>query len=276
MLKHKRYHYMLTQMLSQMFFQILLEFSYTPFFTENLYTFLLVLQLLESGFTYTMQNHVLKENLLIQPLTAALETIQFVMFMAAYNFQLFVVSYLVRLCIIMFFRTYIDPILKNLEYNMRKFARFLVQKNPKLIPYLKNYLRSELEVENIQFYLGFNQNAQKMFEDSTSLENVLNQLLSYSSKIHSIILKPLLLILIKIYAKETMIPTLYQIKYNNFDFYLYFAVLIVIPQIFIDIFVMNSLELVHGFKLFDYFCYCKYRFENRATPLMSENMDLER
>lgn len=50
---------------------------------------------------------------------------------------------------------------------MRKFARFIVQKNPKLKPYLINYLKSELEVENIQFYLGFNQNAEKMFEDST-------------------------------------------------------------------------------------------------------------
>lgn len=39
---------------------------------------------------------------------------------------------------------------------------------------------------------------------------------------------------------------------------------------------LSSLELIHGFKLFDYFCYCKHRFENRTTGWIAQNYHLDR
>lgn len=74
-LKHKRYHYMLTSLLSIGLFLILLEFSYTEVFANNLFYFLVVLFFVEACFTYLLQNVLLKENLLIQPISASLETI---------------------------------------------------------------------------------------------------------------------------------------------------------------------------------------------------------
>lgn len=148
-LKHKRYHYMLTSLLSIALFLILLEFSYTEVFKINLFMFLVVLFFVEACFTYFLQNIILKENLLIQPISAALETIQFVMFMAAYNFQFFIFSYLVRMALVIFFRTYIDPILKNLELHWGKFARWASAKNPRLKPYFANYFKSDQDYDNI-------------------------------------------------------------------------------------------------------------------------------
>ena len=39
---------------------------------------------------------------------------------------------------------------------------------------------------------------------------------------------------------------------------------------------MNSLELIHGFKLFDYFTYCKYRYERRKFSWIAINLNLDR
>ena len=75
--------------------------------------------------------------------------------MSASDFLQFISSYLLRLFIIIFFKTYIDPVLKNLEYNMRKLAKFLANRYPRLKPALKNYLKSNISDENIKFYLGF-------------------------------------------------------------------------------------------------------------------------
>ncbi len=54
-------------------------------------------------------------------------------------------------------------------------------------------------------------------------------------------MKPIFVGIVDIFARETQMPKLFEIKYSEFNFYLYFAILIIIPQIFIDIFVMNSL-----------------------------------
>lgn len=45
--------------------------------------------------------------------------------------------------LIIFFRTYIDPILKNLELYLKKFAKWLSVNNPKLKPYLTNYFKPD-------------------------------------------------------------------------------------------------------------------------------------
>lgn len=108
------------------------------------------------------------------------------------------------------------------------------------------------------------------------IEQNLNQLLSIASKIHAIFLKPVLVLLIKVFAKETKYPEKYQINYIDFDYYLYFAVVIILPQIFIDIFIMNSLEMVHGFKLLDYLSYSRYRFRVRKTAWVPQNFQLDK
>lgn len=85
--------------------------------------------------------------------------------------------------------------------------------------------------------------------------------LSFSSKVHAIFIKPIMFVFIKIFEKESQIPNNYYIGFREFDYYIYFAFFVIIPQIFIDIYVLNSLEMIYGFKLFDYFDYCHYRNE---------------
>ena len=52
--------------------------------------------------------------------------------------------------------------------------------------------------------------------------------------------------------------------------------MIIFPQIIVDVFVLNSLELIHGFKLLEKINYSKYKFENRNLDWTTQNPKLDR
>ena len=64
-LKYKRYHYIIMCYFCSFIFVALLEFSFTESFQKNLEAFILLLFLIETMLTYSLQTHMLKENLLI-------------------------------------------------------------------------------------------------------------------------------------------------------------------------------------------------------------------
>lgn len=85
--------------------------------------------------------------------------------MAAESFQDFIISYLIRLCLIIFFRTYISPILKNLQFFIRKIATWITVNYPQFAPYIQNYTVAAIQDKNIKFYLGMHQNQQVQFQE---------------------------------------------------------------------------------------------------------------
>ena len=42
-----------------------------------------------------------------------------------------------------------------------------------------------------------------------------------------------------------------------------FTSVIVLPQLIMDIFILHILEVTHGYRIYDYFTYCNYRFNVR-------------
>lgn len=82
----KRYHYFVVCLLSSVVFLALLEFSYTDSFKENLDAYIFLLFFIEAIFTTILQEFLLKESLLVYPISAALETTQFIMSIAAKDF----------------------------------------------------------------------------------------------------------------------------------------------------------------------------------------------
>jgi hypothetical protein len=76
------------------------------------------------------------------------------MFLAAESFQDFIISYTIRMALIIAFRMYIMPILKNLEFFTQKLLTWAVDKYPQLEPYLKNLVFSNKKNKYLRFYLG--------------------------------------------------------------------------------------------------------------------------
>lgn len=75
---------------------------------------------------------------------------------------------------------------------------------------------------------------------------------------------PITLVFIILFADETKIPMGYKIRQADLSYYLLFCVIITIPQLIINNFLLHILETVHGYKVYDYFTYCDYRFRIRT------------
>mmetsp|Transcript_45213 Transcript_45213/g.59994 ORF Transcript_45213/g.59994 Transcript_45213/m.59994 type:complete len:173 (+) Transcript_45213:2-520(+) len=46
----------------------------------------------------------------------------------------------------------------------------------------------------------------------------------------------------------------------------------VVPQMICDVFILHILEITHGYKIYDYFTYCNYRFNVRQTRWLTSAM----
>lgn len=77
------------------------------------------------------------------------------------------------------------------------------------------------------------------------------------------------------YRQEMSIPSIYGIKEQDMEYYLLFAVVIIPFQFIADIFIHGSQELYHGWKLYDYLMYARYRFEQRELRWkgLEDNLD---
>ena len=277
-IERKRYHYVFITFFCGLFFIIFLEISYTQAFNQYLPLFIVGFIFIQALLVTFLQKKILHETLLISPIIGAFEIIQFVTVMASATFESFIFSYLIRMSLLIGLRTYIDPIIKNINYFFNKLSLWLSSKNPNLEKFLKKYIVVKKD-ENLEFYLGStsgNLENEKLFEEDSSLEPVLTILLSYTSMVHSAFIRPFIIVLIRLFPNENQIPKLYGFKIQDLDYYLLFSFVCVFSQFIIDIFMMNSLEVLHGFKLFDYFSFCEFRYKSRKVKWMPHNFNLDK
>ena len=274
----KRYHYVFITFFCGLFFIIFLEISYMTAFNQYLPVFIIGFILIQALLVTFLQNKLLQETLLISPIIGAFEIIQFVTVMASATFESFIFSYLIRMSLLIGLRTYIDPIIKNIQYFMNKLNLWLISKSPGLERILKKHIVTKKD-EKLEFYLGSTVGSlenDKLFEEDSSLEPVLTILLSYTSMVHSAFIRPFIIVLIRLFPNENQIPKLYGFKIQDLDYYLLFSFVCVFSQFIIDIFMLNSLEVLHGFKLFDYFSFCEFRYRSRKVKWIPHNFNLDK
>jgi hypothetical protein len=63
----------------------------------------------------------------------------------------------------------------------------------------------------------------------------------------------------------TQIPALYGINPVDLFYYTVFSIVMIPSKYLMDVFLLNTLELVHGWRLYDYIAYQKYRFSVRES-----------
>merc|ERR1711904_285098 len=68
-----------------------------------------------------------------------------------------------------------------------------------------------------------------------------------------------------LFREELYIPIAYEIKEVDMEYYLWFAMIIPVFQVCADIFIHHVQELFHGWKVYDYLVYTRYRYLQRET-----------
>jgi hypothetical protein len=99
-------------------------------------------------------------------------------------------------------------------------------------------------------------------------ENVIEDLIDafqvYANETTAVCLAPFLILWMLVFSKELKLVDTYGIRDSDLVYYILFAVVIVPTQMGMDVFIQNSQELFHGWKIYEYLRYAQQRFINRT------------
>jgi hypothetical protein len=202
----------------------------------------------------------LGDSLVVSPIVIAMNVTELLITMGAADFTDFVLAYFVELSMSIVERLYIDPALKAVVVLWKKWViqcRRVFRKNRVMLT------REQRKAEDREW--------KKVLDDiareTEGVEPLLDSYLSYSNSVIALYLSPLvqffLLLTDTLGYKVTRIPELYEIRVTDLKYYTVFSVVIIVFTLSMDMFLLNTLELVHGWRLYDYVSYQKYRFTVR-------------
>ena len=104
----KRAHWLYVGVMFNFYYNFLLEFSYWPVFSQQVYSFIVILYFCDIGISMALES-MLCESLLIAPIDVCINVIENTMTMGAASFVDFMVSFMVGLSITMIDRLYLGP-----------------------------------------------------------------------------------------------------------------------------------------------------------------------
>ena len=102
-------------------------------------------------------------------------------------------------------------------------------------------------------------------EGGETVEPILDSFGSYSCDCVSLLYSPFVILFLMLYREETGLGEAYGIKEQDMRNYFNFAYVVIPFQFVADVFIHSSLELYHGWKIYDYLIYTRYRFLQRET-----------
>ena len=251
---------------------LLWEFSYAPTFGKYQFQ----LQVLFMFIFMQVSNWVagmLGEDLLCNQMeTTSNLTLSFAG-MGASTFTNFVLGYFVGLALGWIQGIFMDPAIEQFMIQWPKY-KFMMKRQFRR----KRRMTREEKAAEEKEWQEINERIELAAE---GIEPILGNFGGYSCGVTGYYLYPILSSFMLMFYTETTIPAQYGISGNEMIFYTLFAIYIIPFQMLQDVVVINTLELVHGWKIYDYIAYQKYRFSVRdyrwilRNEMLDESIDQE-
>jgi hypothetical protein len=235
------------------FLLLVVEFSYSSIFGDHIWTCLICLKIIQMFFEQLLCSYI-KDVLLLCPLMVGLEMTEFVVTMGADGFIDFLMSYCVELILVLVERVYMDPALKAIG---------------SIFPYIAVFCK--------RLYIDIRQkivdpegldDKEEVPDPEEPEENVIEDLIDafqvYANETTAVCMAPYLILWMLIFSKELQLVDTYGIRDSDLVYYILFAVIIVPTQMAMDVFIQDSQELFHGWKIYEYLRYAQQRFINRT------------
>merc|ERR1711871_1035308 len=247
-----------------------MEFGYSPFFSDFVYLFILGFKVFYLLLEEIVIAPTLRESLFIGPQVIAYVLISNMTTMGAPNFVEFIVSYFAGLFLTFFERLYFSPVIGIFITNLPKWKMMAERR-------LRGNKRMTRE-EKAKEELDWRRVIEEIELHEEGIEPMLDSYIDYCLDTASVIIAPFLYYWLSLFYEESEIAALYEIKENQTNIYVTFAIAVIPFTFFTDVFIHNTLELVHGWKIYDYVSYQRYRFtvrENRwlmRTSIFDESI----
>lgn len=255
----KRAHLMLASFLLELFCMIVIEFSYSATFSDNVYQLIIFFKVIQKWMDYFFED-MLKEMLMINPLVILVTVTEGLITMGADDFSDFILSYFVELCVMVVERLYLDPGLGEIS---KLWPRWMMQ--------LKRSYGSNRRMtreEKAEEELEWRRINEEIELESEGIEPLLDSYSGYSTEVSGLFIFPIINVILLIFYDEIGIAPKYGILENQMIYYILFAFYIIPFLLAMDVFLLNTQELVHGWKVYDYVSYQRYRFSVREHRWM--------
>lgn len=266
----KRSNLMFTSIMLGLFLVVLVEFSFWEDFGTYIWFVILAFEFVTVYIEGVLENQ-LKEALLLAPLSSALSLTMGLVTFGSDDFKDFLLGYTLDFGIVLIQRVYLDAALDvifkffgNL-YNsvvgfFHKIWLFFYRKTKKgKAKELADAAAAAFAEEDNTAKVETNP------EDEDTVEPIIDSYGGYAMDILAIFYQPFIILLMIIFRDEMVLPVLYGIRQQDMEYYLWFSLIIIFFQLVADILIHNVLELFHGWKIYDYLVYVRYRFIQRET-----------
>merc|ERR1711871_1299736 len=206
-----------------------------------------------------------KEALLLGPVSIAIGNMCGLVTFGAENFLDFLSAFYVEFGMLIFERIIFGPYLGWMIEQIMEIIDFIVTFIRKSI---KCRRRTAADLERIMAEAAAAEAEEGREVDVAgggSVEPILDAFNGYSGEILGLIYAPFLVFILLLFPSEIQITENYGIKDKDMFYYFMWSVVIIPFQIVCDMLMLHMLELWHGWKIYDYLVYTRYRFNQRET-----------
>ena len=263
----KRSHVILLTLVELLGLMIMWEFSYSASFEDWVIEIQLLYKLSKILIIEELLEYRLRDLLIVAPFSVVLEATIMIVTMGAEDFMDFVISYEFELGVLIVERLFIAPLQLYVftlwpKWKLRVRHMFM----PKRKMSREQRAREDAEWQKVNEEIAL---------ETEGVEPLLKSYASYATEVQALIMLPFINIFLIFYNKETQVPESYGIKSGDLLVYLLFSMLIILPTLAMDMFLLNTQELVQGWKIYDYVAYQQYRFNVREKRWQMESQTVD-
>ncbi|CAE7940019.1 unnamed protein product, partial [Symbiodinium sp. KB8] len=243
----------------------IVEFSFWEEFGTYIWYVIVALKFVFIGVDMVLASQ-LKEALLLCPLASAAALVQGLITFGSEDFAAFLLTYAIEFGLAIAERVYVGPAMNAMiEFAVNFLAKAYAWVKSKIKIRRSLSLEQQLEKEEAAEEEGKQREVDIAVEGGDTVEPILDNFSGYACDTIALFFQPVLIVLMMLFRNEVEIPNLYGIREQDMEYYLWFSIIILFFQMCCDIFVHNVLELFHGWKMYDYLVYTRYRFLQRET-----------
>merc|ERR1711988_319866 len=261
-------NFMFTSMFFGIFCVQLVQLSYWGDFGTFVYIIIVMMEVF--GFFFELfLVHQLQDSLLVAPIMAAYVFFTGLVTFGSPDFVQFLLAYFVGFAIQVTARLYQDDYLDGIYAFVgaiiKGFTRIVLFLIPKYLH--KNYYVKMIseEVDEKDFSKREVEGVVDTGDASESVEPILSVYNMFCTDIVVLWYMPYFVYLFMQYRNQIGIPAIYGIRQSDMLIYMMFQIVILFFQPICDALNLLSVELYHGWKVYDYLVYSRYRFLQRET-----------
>merc|ERR1711988_1432779 len=261
-------NFMFTSMFFGIFCVQLVQLSYWGDFGTFVYIIIVMMEVF--GFFFELfLVHQLQDSLLVAPIMAAYVFFTGLVTFGSPDFVQFLLAYFVGFAIQVTARLYQDDYLDGIYAFVgaiiKGFTRIVLFLIPKYLH--KNYYVKMIseEVNEKDYSKREVEGVVDTGDASESVEPILSVYNMFCTDIVVLWYMPYFVYLFMQYRNQIGIPAIYGIRQSDMLIYMFFQIVILFFQPVCDALNLLSVELYHGWKVYDYLVYARYRFLQRET-----------